>query len=232
MPRLDRDGDVFVLDLGDGENRFNPMYVATVTNLLHEVEAASGPKALVVAAHGKIWSNGLDLEWVLAHPGDGDRLITVVHDMFARTLSLPVPTAAAIQGHAFAAGAMLAFACDNRVMRADRGYICLPEIDLGMPFTSGMTALIASRLPGRTAHEAMTTGRRYGGTDALAAGLVDAVADEGKVLDAALDLVRPLAGKASATLGTIKKGLYRETLATLREPVRDALAAVLQTPKG
>jgi enoyl-CoA hydratase/carnithine racemase len=226
-PRLDRDGDVFVLDLGDGENRFNPAYVAAVTGLLDDVATAPGPKALVVAARGKIWSNGLDLEWVRAHPGEGDRLVTVVHDMFARLLSLPLPTVAAIQGHAFAAGLMLALACDSRVMRADRGYACLPEVDLGLPFTPGMTALIVSRLPGRTVHEAMTTGRRYGGTDALAAGIVDAVADEGKVLDAALDLVRPLAGKASATLGTIKAGLYRDTLAVLREPVRDALSAAL-----
>jgi enoyl-CoA hydratase/carnithine racemase len=222
-PQLDHDGEVFVLDLGDGESRFDPDVAAAVTALLDEVAAAAGPRALVVVANGKIWSNGLDLEWAMAHPTEFGRQLTAVHEMFARALDLPVPTVAAVQGHAFAAGAMLALALDARVMRADRGYFCFPEIDLGMPFTPGMTALITSRLSARTAHEAMTAGRRYGGPDALAAGIVDAVADEGKVLDAALDLVRPLAGKASDVLGRIKSDLYRETLAILRDPARNAL---------
>lgn len=37
---------------------------------------------------------------------------------------------------------MFAFAHDFRIMRSDRGYLCLPEIDLGMPLTPGMTAVI------------------------------------------------------------------------------------------
>jgi Delta3-Delta2-enoyl-CoA isomerase len=57
---------------------------------------------------------------------------------------------------------MLALAYDLAVMRADRGYFCLPEVVLGMPFTPGMNALIRARLPIAAAHEAMTTGRRYG----------------------------------------------------------------------
>jgi enoyl-CoA hydratase/carnithine racemase len=63
----------------------------------------------------------------------------------------------------------------------------------------------------------MTTARRYGGTDALSAGIVDQVADEGKVLATAVELARPLAGKAGATLGAIKTQMYAPTLAVLRE---------------
>jgi enoyl-CoA hydratase/carnithine racemase len=227
MPQLDRDGDIFVLDFGDGDNRFDLDTTATVTSMLDEVAAASGPRALVVSARGKIWHNGLDLVWAQAHPGDFDDLLVEVNKMFARALELPVPTVAAVQGHAFAAGAMFALALDSRVMRADRGYFCFPEIDLGMPFTPGMTAIITSRLSARTAHEAMTTGRRYGGPDALAAGIVDAVADEGKVLEAALDLARPLVGKASPILGQIKADIYQETLTVLRDADRNALGLEL-----
>ena len=43
MPTLDRDGDVFVLNLGDGENRFNPQWIGAVNSLLDEVEAAPTP---------------------------------------------------------------------------------------------------------------------------------------------------------------------------------------------
>ena len=216
MPHLDRDGDVFILDLGDGENRFNPEWVGAVTAEIDRVASTPGPKALVTAARGKFWSNGLDLDWMGAHPDEAGPFLDSVHELFARVLTLPLPTVAAIQGHAFAAGAMLALAHDQRVMRADRGFFCLPEVDIHIPFTMGMSELIRSRLPVRAAHEAMTTGRRYGGTDALAAEIVDAVADEGKVLATAVEIVRPLAGKASEVLGTIKSRLYSDAVAALR----------------
>lgn len=221
-PGLERDGEVYVLDLGDGTNSFEPGYVAALTSRLHEVAAAAGPRALVVSARGKHWSNGLDLDWIAANPTRLDELLAGVHELYATALSLPLPTVAAVSGHAFAAGAMLSLAFDYRVMRADRGYFCLPEIDLGLPFTPGMTSLVAARLPNRTAHDAMTTGRRYGAAEALAAGIVDAVADEGKVLDAGLDLVRPLTLKASDVLGKIKSGLYASTLSVLRDAVANS----------
>jgi enoyl-CoA hydratase/carnithine racemase len=102
-------------------------------------------------------------------------------------------------------------------MRADRGYFCLPEVDINIPFTRGMTALIQARLSKKTAHEAMTTGRRYGGTDALAAGIVDAVAHEDDVLSTALEMAGSLVGKAGPTLGTIKSRMYAPALEVLRD---------------
>ena len=114
-----------------------------------------------------------------------------------------------------AAGAMLALAHDITVMRADRGYFCLPEVDLGIPFTAGMNALIRSRLPIATAHEAMTTGRRYGGEDARAAGIVAATGGEGEVLDLAVARAEELAAKAGPVLGAIKSRLYAEVVAEL-----------------
>ena len=115
------------------------------------------------------------------------------------------------------AAAMLALAHDFRVMRADRGFFCLPEVDINIPFTRGMSGLIQGKLTPRTAHEAMTTGRRYGGTDALAAGIVDAVAHEDDVLSSAIELARPLAGKAGPTLGIIKSRMYPAALDALRD---------------
>jgi enoyl-CoA hydratase/carnithine racemase len=217
MPTLDRDGDVHVLNLGDGENRFNPEWVDAVSALLDEVAAAPEPRALVTTATGKIWSNGLDLEWMGAHAEQVGEFVPRVHALFGQMLALPVPTVAAIQGHCFAAGAMLAVAHDFRVMRADRGFFCLPEVDIHIPFTPPMAALIQARLSKKTAHEAMTTGRRYGGADAAAAGIVDEAAGEDEVLARAVQRAGALAGKPGATLGAIKEGMYSETLALLRD---------------
>jgi Delta3-Delta2-enoyl-CoA isomerase len=229
MPSLTRTGDVFVLDLGDTENRFHPDWLVQMTAALDEVAAATGPRALVTAATGKFWSNGLDLEWLAGNPGAFAEYSASVQELLARMLELPVPTVAALQGHTFAAGAMLALAQDFRVMRADRGFFCLPEVDIHIPFTAGMAALIQARLQPQTAHEAMTTGRRYGGSDALAAGIVEATAGDGEVLKLAVERAAALAGKAAPVLGAIKTQMYGPVLAALREGSSSRFA---QLPAG
>jgi enoyl-CoA hydratase/carnithine racemase len=217
MPRLDRDGDVHLLVLGDDENRFTRGWVTEARDLLQAV-AATAPAALVTVAEGKFWSNGLDLEWLGQHPDELAGYVADVHGLLADMLALPVPTVAAIQGHAFAAGAMLALAHDWRVMRADRGFFCLPEVDIHIPFTPGMDALIRAKLPVAAAIEAMTTGRRYGGEDAAAAGLVTSAVPEADVLDAALGIARPLTEKAGPTLGAIKAQMHAAVVDLLRSP--------------
>jgi enoyl-CoA hydratase/carnithine racemase len=167
-------------------------------------------------ARGKFYSNGLDLDWVLAHPDQKGAYIAEVHALLAKMLVLPMPTAAAVTGHAFGGGALLGMAHDWRVMRADRGYYCFPEVDIGLAFTPGMAALVQTKLIPATAVTAMTTGRRYGGLEALTAGLVDLAAPEAEVLTQAIDLVRALAGKDPRTLGAIKATMYAAEIAALQ----------------
>jgi Delta3-Delta2-enoyl-CoA isomerase len=217
MTALHRRDEVFVLDFGADENRFHPDRVAAIDAALDEVEAAPGPKAVVTTGTGKFYSNGLDLDFMAANPDAAEANLRSVHALFARILTFPAPTVAALQGHVFAAGAMLALAHDLAVMRSDRGYFCLPEVDLGIPFTPGMNALIRARLPIATAHEAMTTGRRYGGEEAHAAGIVVGVGTADELLDIAVARAAERAAKASPTMGAIKERLYAEVVAALRE---------------
>lgn len=214
---IERDGAVAVLHLTEGENRFTPAFLAEAHAALDEVEAMDDPVALVVTGEGKFFSNGLDLD-TLTGGGDGVlAYLASAQELLARVLELPLPTVAAINGHAFAGGGMLALCHDHRVMRADRGFFCLPEIDLGLPFSPGMQALITSTLPATTAREAMVTGKRYGGAEAAAAGIVAAAVPEDEVLPAAVALAASQAGKPRATLATIKQHLFAEALAALRE---------------
>jgi enoyl-CoA hydratase/carnithine racemase len=217
MPTLSRDHDVYVINLGHSENALNPDSITEVSRHLDEIAGESGSRALVMTATGKFFSNGADMQWGQAHPDQSETYAVQMHGLLARLLALPVPTVAAIGGHAFGAGALLALSADFRVMRADRGFWCLPEVDLHIPFSRAASALIQSRLSKRAAHEAMTTGRRYGGPEALEAGIVDAVAPEDELMASATELAGRLAGKAGATLGTIKEGMYAKALGLLRE---------------
>ena len=211
---LEFDEKIAVLNLGDDENRFSPALLEDINTRLDEV-VDSGAQGLVTTATGKFYTNGLDLDWLTAHTEQTQWYVGQVQALLARVLTFPLPTAAAVVGHAFGAGAMLALAHDFRVMRADRGYFCFPEVDINIPFTPGMAALIQAKLAPQSAVASMTTGRRFGGEDAASTGIVDATAAEGAVTDAAVDLLRPLGAKNQGTLGAIKQTMFTHAVDTL-----------------
>lgn len=214
---LERDGDVFVLTLDQGDNRFNPTSLARLHELLDEVEGTSGPAALVTTGTGKFYSNGLDLEWVSQPDAEMNlgQIALESQKLMARLLVFPRPTVAAINGHCYAAGAMVSLCHDVRVMRSDRGFWCLPEADLNIPFTEGMGALIQARLSPQAAHVTMLTSQRYGGLDARDLGIVDFIADEATLLPTAMELASSLASKDPATVGAIKHGMYGDVASKL-----------------
>jgi enoyl-CoA hydratase/carnithine racemase len=211
---LTYDEKIAILDLGDDENRFSPSFLDDIDAHLDEI-VAGGAHGLVTTAAGKFYTNGLDLDWLTGHADQHQWYLGRVHGLLARVLTLPIPTAAAVVGHAFGAGAMLALAHDFRVMRADRGFFCLPEVDINIAFSPGMAALIQAKLSPHAAVASMTTGRRFGGDDAAGIGIVDATAGEGAVTAAAVDLLRPLGGKNQQTLGAIKQTMFTQAVNAL-----------------
>jgi len=214
---LRREGRVFVLMMNAGENRLNRSFLSAFNAALDEVEAASGPAALVtVGADVKFYSNGLDLVW-MGGPGQAETttFLADVHRLFARLLSCPLPSVAAINGHAFAAGAMLALAQDFRLMRADRGFFCLPEVDINLPLSPGMLALIRAKFDVTTIADLVLTGRRVGGTEAAARRIVDEATSAEELLNRAVTRADQLAIKDRTTYGALKRGLYAAAIEVL-----------------
>ena len=135
--------------------------------------------------------------------------------LFARVAALDVPTVAAINGHAFAAGGMLALAHDFRVMRADRGFFCLNEVDIGLPLHPGMIALVRNRLGQRTLRDVVLTGARIGGTEARERGIADEAVPAAEVLPVAIARATALAQKDRGTYTALKRGIYGDLLGAL-----------------
>jgi enoyl-CoA hydratase/carnithine racemase len=216
---LRREGDVFVLAWNDGaDNRFRDEAIAGWNAALDEIEAAEGPKALVTTGAGKFYSNGLDLDWAFRERKDDfPGYVLDVLAILGRVLTLPCTTVCAGNGHAFGAGALLLSAHDFRLMRADRGFFCMPEIDMKAYLHPGMTAVLAARLPAQTAHEVIATGRRFGGAEARAAGIVEEALSEEALLPRAIALAGGLAAKAHPVMKRLKSDLYPHVLAALRE---------------
>lgn len=208
---------IHIVDFGEDENRTTYSFIDELFELLDEVEAASGPKALVTTGSGKIYSNGLDVDYMQANPGDVSAYVGRTMAMCARILTFPAPTAAAMNGHAFGLGAFVALSHDHRIMREDRGYVCWPEIALDMAFPHPLQELNRARLDPWVMHEAMVTGRRYGGADAASARIVHSAVPAEEVLSRAFDTVTPLMGQAGPVLGKIKRDLYGPLVGLLTE---------------
>jgi len=217
MIDLTREGDVFVLRFDVPENRFRPDNLAAWHAALDEVEAAGNPAALVTTGTGKFYSNGLDLEWMLGEADEEARqaYIPGVLGLMARVLTFPTITVAAINGHAFGAGAQISLGHDYRVMRSERGYWCMPEINMKSPLHPGMTAIIQARVSHQTAHELIVTGTRYTAKMAVAKQIVDYSLPETEVLPKSIEIAAALASKADPAMHALKKGMYLHTLEAL-----------------
>lgn len=226
-PRLDKDGTVALLNLGAGENRFNRESTDAINAVLDEVEAGSFT-ALVTSADGKIWSNGFDAPWIAAHPDEAEPTVRAGERLLARLLTFPMPTVAAVQGHAFAGGMLLALAHDLRVMRADRGFFCLPELTFGAVFTQGMVDMMLARMSPQVAHRAAVLAHRFPAPEAVAAGLVDEAVPAEQVLSRAVAVAADLAGADRAATAALKRRLYARPLESLGRPIPgDLLDALL-----
>ena len=212
MIQLERDGAIHVVTLDNGPNKVDPQWQARLLEVLGKIEAdCEGEAGLVLTGAGKFFCSGLDVEVVMSLEGEARGLFSrSMMEIMHRVLTLPIPTGAALNGHAFAAGAFLALACDYRVMRADRGWFCISEVDVGVPIGPPMTQLLKARVSPQVARDAMLSGHRYTADEALSAGIVDATASEDELLAEAKQLVAGLAAKERRIFGTLKKTLQAE----------------------
>ena len=211
---------VLVMDYR-GENRFHPDFMREMRELLDEVEKDRGLKALVVTGgEPKFWSNGLDLEWLMAHMGEAGAVedyLRQVNELFLRWTLYPKPTVAALNGHTFAAGFFLAAHMDFRLMRADRGWICLPEVDIDIPLLPGMIAICRAVLPPASFHQLYYTGGRFTGPQAVAMGFVEEALPAGELLPRAIDFAVALGRKRTQTYAEMKRRIRGEVGRILAE---------------
>lgn len=162
----EKDDSVAVLRMTNGANRQNLAFADEMNRLFDEILADEEVSSMVLTSSDeKNFSQGIDVEWLgnKFNESDFDSIKSFMYGMnrvFTRILLMPLPVIAAINGHAFGNGAMLACACDFRFMKEDRGYFCFPEVDLSIPFLPGMIAFVRKAVPEYKFNEMKLTGRR------------------------------------------------------------------------
>ena len=162
---LEQDGSVAVISMNNGKNVQNLAFAQAMDAMIDQVIEDEGIKALVIASTDvKNWSQGLDLEWIGSQRENGNaaevkKFFLMLDQIYSKLMLMPVPSIAAINGHAFGAGAFLATSCDYRFMNADRGFFCFPEIDLKMDFLPGVFSMLVHKLPDFKFPDLLYTGK-------------------------------------------------------------------------
>ncbi|MBI5897475.1 MAG: enoyl-CoA hydratase/isomerase family protein [Desulfobacterales bacterium] len=221
MPiEIKMEGQVAVVTLNEGENRLNLDFLSQVMKALDSVEKETEANVLVVnSAHDKIFSNGIDLEWLLPLLEKNDkatlkRFIETMMDMFKRVLLFPMPTIVAINGHAFAGGAIWSCYFDFRFMRSDRGYLCFPEVDLGIPFLPGMLAGMKKAIPRYKLEEMVITGKRLTATECEAHNIITKACPIENLMEETMGFAKTL-NKKRSTVAAIKADLNKDVVYAL-----------------
>ena len=220
---LETRGKVAVLTMTNGANQQNLAFATAMQDALEQVRADKVIKSLVIAAGDeKNWSQGVDLNWLMAaiHAGKQDDVRAFMYGMnkvFGGLLTLPVPVIGAITGHAFGNGAMLACCCDFRMMRADRGYFCFPEVDINIPFLPSMVAFCRKAIPEHRFNELKLTGRRATAEDLFRDGVIEAAfPDAQATLEGAIAFAETF-NKGRAIFGEHKRRMHGHILQVMDE---------------
>jgi enoyl-CoA hydratase/carnithine racemase len=185
--------------------------------LQREFEAAAEShdvRAVVITGTGSIFSAGVDLPRLVNAGGSYVQDFVEALDAMLRAMFLfPKPAVAAVNGHAIAGGAIIAFACDYRLMTGGR--IGVPEALVGVPFPPLALEVVRFAVPRQHLQSMLYLARTIEVAEAKAMGIIDEVVSADALAQRAQDIARQL--------GAITPPAFRLTKRQLREPfLRDA----------
>ncbi|GAA4604702.1 enoyl-CoA hydratase [Actinoplanes octamycinicus] len=219
MIELDEAGGVAVVRLAHGKvNALDLELLERITATFTELDA--GPAAAIVfTGAGRAFSAGVDL-WRVIDGGAGyvHAFLPALEAAFLAVFSTGKPVVAALNGHAIAGGAILAAACDHRVMADGAGTIGVTELRVGVPFPASALEILGHAYGEPQARRQVLAADTLGPAAALAAGRVDELAPPDGLLDAAVAVARRLAART-------RPDTFRLTKAQLQATVRRRLAA-------
>ncbi len=196
---------VITLNRPDARNAVNAALAQGVGEALDALDADAGLSVGVLTGAGKGFSSGMDLKAFVqgesAYYGERG---------FAGIVQKPAekPLIAAIEGFAVAGGCEIALACDL-IVAARAAKLGIPEVKRSLVAAGGALLRLPRRIPAGLAMELALTGDPIDAERAHAIGLVNALAEPGGALDAALELAERIAGNGPLALAATKQVLVQ-----------------------
>jgi len=221
----ERDGSLLILTMAKG--KANALNQALVEEMCAAVATAAKDESIrgLVLASGcpRFFSSGFDIREVFTY--DRDVMAAFFGgfiDLYEGLYRFPKPTVAALSGHTFAGGAILALACDFRIMAEGNFGFALNEIDLGLIPPPTVLRMLMGAVGTARGREILLFGKPLTAARALEIGLVRELPPAEQVREQAIACARLLASKPPHA--------YRESkrlLGELGDAVRASDRAVL-----
>lgn len=220
---LRNDGKVAIISMDNRKNANNLEFAQQLLGLLKQVEEEKTNKALIIGSSDeKNWSQGIDVMWLMSSIQGGKKedvqaFLSTMDEVYTLMLQYPMPIIAAMNGHTFGNGIVIAAACDFRFMRSDRGYICFPEVDMNIPFVPGLIDVILKAIPQYKFNDMILTGRRLGAEEMATANFIDRTFDSVETLnDGVLEFAKTF-NKGRAIFAEHKRRLHKSVLDSIAE---------------
>jgi len=214
-------GSIAVLTMNTAENRHNPEFLSEFNQHLDQIEADQSIKSIILtSASEKNWSLGIDLAW-MSQPTNTPEIIsgfmTDLAGLLKRLVTFPMPIIAALNGHTYGNGSVLACACDFRFMKSDKGFFCFPEVDVLVPFVPSMFPLINKAIPQTFFNRLAMTGQRVGAQELLDKQVVEAIFANEEELQAGVVEFAKTFNKNRWIYGQNKTQMNKQILVTMKE---------------
>lgn len=194
------------------------------------------PRALIVTGEGQVFCGGAYLKYFTdpASPlhdnpeGARDPYVRRILEVFKALQHLPVPTIAAINGHALGGGMEMSMACDFRLI-SRTARMGQPEVRHGLaPGGNGIQQLV--RLIGRQrALDMVLSGETIDAETALNYGLVLSVFEPDALDDATIAFAKRFLASGPEAVAITKRAVRRAEDAALEEADAIALDAVYES---
>lgn len=187
-------------------NALGEPFLLAMEEILDELQNPGAARALVLkSAVPGFFSAGDDVGKLAEITEEQIALLPRVHALLNRLESIPLPSIAAISGHALGGGLELALACDFRYMAAGSGTIGLPEVRLGMIPSFGGTQRLPAVVGKARALELMIRGWMLSPEEAKEMGLVNDVFPQDELDDKVMDLALRMSRQATGAIARIKQ---------------------------
>jgi Delta3-Delta2-enoyl-CoA isomerase len=210
--KIENDDGLLIIKMARGKaNPLNRAMVEELNAALEEARSNESVRGVVLASVcPKFFSGGFDVTEVFEYERE---LMTSFFgefiDLYEGMFNLAKPAVAAVSGHAFAGGAVLALASDARVL-AEGGFgFALNEINLGIVVSPGMARMAVRAVGVAKTREMVLEGKIFNPAEALEIGLASELAGPDEVLSRAVRRARDLAEKPPLTFGRVKR-LFNE----------------------
>lgn len=227
-----KDEDVGIITIHNPpQNVLSAEVIEGLLKCTKEVNDNPGYRALVLTGAGsKTFSAGADINALLEMITDSLPFLKIP-EIFSALEQLPIPTIAALDGHAMGGGLEMALTLDIRIA-SENILLGLPEIKLGIFPAGGGTQRLPRLIGKPRAKEMIFSGELIKAEEAMRIGLINRIVPEGEALSASITLAKQLAKGAGTAMRIIKEAIDKGMELSLEDGLKleaELFKKVLQT---